>query len=135
MKTFGKFSKIAISTAIAGALVLPASAAFAGDRGKSNKTERAILGAVLGGAAGAMLGDGDGGAIAGGALAGGAIGVATAKDQRDHRYSSRYNERRPYYSDNRYGYDRYDRRDDRRDGRRYQGDRYNPGYDYYGQRR
>ncbi|PXA96313.1 hypothetical protein DMC18_01860, partial [Caulobacter sp. D5] len=61
MKTFGKFSKIAISTAIAGALVLPATAAFAGDRGKSNKTERAILGAVLGGAAGAMLGDSDGG--------------------------------------------------------------------------
>ncbi|KSB89239.1 hypothetical protein AS593_08410 [Caulobacter vibrioides] len=135
MKTFGKFSKIAISTAIAGALVLPASAAFAGDRGKSNKTERAILGAVLGGAAGAMLGDGDGGAIAVGALAGGAIGAATATDKRHHRYSSRYDNRRPYYSDNRYGYDRYDRRDDRRDGRRYQGDRYNTGYDYYGQRR
>ena len=132
MKTIGKFSKIAISTAIAGALVLPASAAFAGDRGKSNKTERAILGAVLGGAAGAMLGDGDGGAIAVGALAGGAIGAATAKDKRHHRYSSRYDNRRPYYSDSRYGYnDRYDRRDNRR----YQGDRYNTGYDYYGQRR
>ncbi|NGM49877.1 hypothetical protein G5B46_09695 [Caulobacter sp. 602-2] len=132
MKTFGKFSKIAISTAIAGALVLPASAAFAGDRGKSNKTERAILGAVLGGAAGAMLGDGDGGAIAVGALAGGALGAATATDKRHHRYSSRYDDRRPYYSNNRYGYnDRYDRRDNRR----YQGDRYNTGYDYYGQRR
>ncbi|MEH0196868.1 hypothetical protein V7S57_15415 [Caulobacter sp. CCNWLY153] len=130
MKTFGKFSKIAISAAIAGALVLPASAAFAGDR-KSNKTERAILGAVLGGAAGAMLGDGDGGAIAVGALAGGALGAATATDKRHHRYSSRYDNRRPYYSDNRYGYDRYDRRDNRR----YQGDRYNTGYDYYGQRR
>jgi len=128
MKTFGKFSKIAISTAIAGALVLPATAAFAGDRGKSNKTERAILGAVLGGAAGAMLGDGDGGAIAVGALAGGAIGAATAKDKRHHRYSSRYDERRPYYSDTRYGYnDRYDRRDHR--------DRYDSRYDYYGQRR
>ncbi len=128
MKTFGKFSKIAISTAIAGALVLPATAAFAGDRGKSNKTERAILGAVLGGAAGAMLGDGDGGAIAVGALAGGAIGAATAKDKRNHRYSSRYDERRPYYSDTRYGYnDRYDRRDHR--------DRYDSRYDYYGQRR
>lgn len=128
MKTFGKFSKIAISTAVAGALVLPASAAFAGDRGKSNKTERAILGAVLGGAAGAMLGDGDGGAIAVGALAGGAIGAATAKDKRHHRYSSRYDDRRPYYSNNRYGYndrhDRYDRRD-----------RYDSRYDYYGQRR
>ncbi len=128
MKTIGKFSKIAISAAIAGALVLPATAAFAGDRGKSNKTERAILGAVLGGAAGAMLGDGDGGAIAVGALAGGAIGAATAKDKRHHRYSSRYDERRPYYSDTRYGYnDRYDRRDHR--------DRYDSRYDYYGQRR
>lgn len=128
MKTIGKFSKIAISTAIAGALVLPASAAFAGDRGKSNKTERAILGAVLGGAAGAMLSDGDGGAIAVGALAGGAIGAATAKDKRHHRYSSRYDERRPYYSDNRYGYnDRYDRYDRR--------DRHDSRYDYYGQRR
>ena len=65
------------------------------------------------------------------AVAGGALGVATAKDKRDHRYSGRYDQRRPYYSDNRYGYDRYDRRD----GRRYQGDRYNTGYDYYGQRR
>lgn len=125
MKTFGKFSKIAISTAIAGALVMPASAAFAGDR-KSNKTERAILGAVLGGAAGAMLGDGDGAAIALGAVAGGAVGAATAKDKRHHRYSQRYDDRR-YYSSNRgYGYnDRYDRRDRR----------YNTGYDYYGYRR
>lgn len=124
MKTFGKFSKIAISTAIAGALVMPASAAFAGDR-KSNKTERAILGAVLGGAAGAMLGDGDGGAIAIGAVAGGALGAATATDKRHHRYSQRYDDRR-YYSSNRgYGYDRYDRRDRR----------YNTGYDYYGYRR
>ncbi|PXA85585.1 hypothetical protein DMC25_15165, partial [Caulobacter sp. D4A] len=75
-----------------------------------------------------MLGDGDGGAIAVGALAGGAIGAATAKDKRHHRYSSRYDERRPYYSDTRYGYnDRYDRRDHR--------DRYDSRYDYYGQRR
>ena len=48
--------------AVTGTLVLPASAAFAGDR--SNKTERAILGAVIGGIAGAALSDGDRGGIA-----------------------------------------------------------------------
>ncbi len=73
MKTFGKFTKIAVAAAVTGALVLPASAAFAGD--KSNKTERAILGAVIGGIAGAALSNGDKGGIAIGAVAGAALGA------------------------------------------------------------
>jgi hypothetical protein len=95
MKTFGKFTKIAVAAAVTGALVLPASAAFAGDR--NNKTERAILGAVIGGIAGAALSDGDRGGIAIGAVAGAALGASTGhgdRYDRDHRYSSGYRDSR-----------------------------------------
>jgi hypothetical protein len=140
MKTFGKFTKIAVAAAVTGALVLPASAAFAGDR--NNKTERAILGAVIGGIAGAALSDGDRGGIAIGAVAGAALGASTGhgdRYDRDHRYSSGYRDSRygsgygsSYNSgygrsgyDNGYGRSGYDSRDHR-------GDRYNTGYRYDG---
>ena len=98
MTTLGKFTKTAIAVTIAGALVAPATAAFAGE-----KTERAILGAVIGGVAGA------------------ALGAATAKDRNDRHYSHGYRaapryESRYYnagYRNDRYAYDRYDRRNDR----------------------
>src|SRR3954467_11424707 len=116
MKTFGKFTKIAVAAAVTGALVLPASAAFAGS--KSNKTERAVLGAVIGGLAGAALSDGKTGGIAIGAVAGAALGASTGhgdRYDRDHRHSSNY--RGQNYRGSSYN-----------DGRYYQGDRYNTGY-------
>lgn len=91
-------SKTLIAGAITAALVLPASAAFAGD-----KTNKAILGAVIGGLAGAALGDGDKGAVAIGAIAGAAIGASTAKSNNDPRYNSSYRSR-PAYNGYQQGY-------------------------------
>ena len=81
-------SKTLIAGAITAALVLPASGAFAGE-----KTQKAVIGAVIGGLAGAALGDGNKSAIAVGAVAGAAIGASTAKSKND-RYG---------YNDDRYG--------------------------------
>jgi len=76
---------------------------------------------VVGGIAGAVLGNGDGTYVAGGALAGAALGAAATNNDRD-----RYRGRSGYYRDDRYRdnrrddrrYERrYDRRDDRRDYR------------------
>lgn len=104
-KFTGKFSKIAIAAAVTGALVLPASAAFAGDR-KDKQTERAIVGALIGGIAGAALSDGDKGAIAVAALAGAAIGASTGDNRRDPRYAGNYNNGRYAngYGNTGYGY-------------------------------
>lgn len=112
MTTLGKFTKTAIAVTVAGALVAPATAAFAGE-----KTERALLGAVIGGVAGAALGDGKGEAVAIGAVAGAALGATTAKDKYDRRYSHGYRTAPRYdntgYRTDRYAYDRYDRHNDR----------------------
>ena len=118
-------SKIAIAAAVSGAMVLPATGALA-----ASKTERAIIGAMLGGAAGAALSNGDGGAVAIGAVAGAALGASTGKD---HRYHRSYRQTRPYYSDARYR--DYDRRGSYYGSQRY--DRYDTGYSYdrYGYRR
>jgi len=117
-----KFTKFAIAAAVAGAVALPASGALA-----ASKTERALIGAVLGGVAGAALSNGDGGATAIGAVAGAAIGAST---KQNHRYHRSYRETRPYYRDTSYrGYDRsgygyygrdqYNRYDTRYDSRGY----------------
>lgn len=153
MKTFGKFTKIAVAAAVTGALVLPASAAFAGD--KSNKTERAVIGALIGGLAGAALSKGDTGGIAIGAVAGAALGASTGNNDRDHRYSSNYRDPRyGYGSSYNNGYSQsgygqsysngYGQSQNTGYGRDRRGDRYNTGYrqdggqygnGYYGQRR
>lgn len=141
MKTFGKFTKIAVAAAVTGALVLPASVAFAGS--KNNKTERAILGAVIGGIAGAALTDGKTNGIAIGAVAGAALGASTGhgdRYDRDHRYSSNYRDPRYGYGssynngysqsgyNNGYGQSGYNNGY----GRDQRGDRYNTGYRYDG---
>ena len=150
-------SKTLIAGAITAALVLPASAAFAGD-----KTNKAILGAVIGGLAGAALGDGDKGAVAIGAIAGAAIGASTAKSNNDPRYNTSYRSRPAYngyqqgygqqgygqrgyeqqgygqqaygqqgYGQQAYGQQGYQSRDTRygRDNRYSRGDRYETRYD------
>lgn len=124
MKTIGKFTKTAIAVTVAGALVAPATAAFAGE-----KTDRAVIGAVLGGLAGAAIGDGKTDAVAIGAVAGAALGATTAKDKRHYGYgyrtAPRYGYDNRYYDNSRYAYehrgyrnyDRYDSRYDRYDNR------------------
>ena len=133
-------SKTLIAGAVAAAMVLPASGAFAGE-----KTNKAILGAVIGGLAGAALGDGDKGAVAIGAVAGAALGASTAKSNNDHRYNSGYRTRPAYngyqqgygqqsYGQQSYGQQAYQQqgyRDQRyaHDSRYGRGDRYDPRYD------
>jgi len=113
MKT-GKMTKIAVAAAVTGAIVLPASGALAAD-----KTERALIGAILGGVTGAAISKGDTGAVAMGAAAGALVGVATAKDRNHSRgyYQSRQYRQAQYRGyDNRYDngyYGRYDTRYDR----------------------
>jgi hypothetical protein len=86
-----KFTKIAVATSVAGALIVPASAAHAGDR-----TERAVIGALLGGVAGAVIAKDDATGAAIGAAAGAAIGVATDKNK--HRRYSRSYRTQPAYA-------------------------------------
>lgn len=121
-------SKTLIAGAITAALVLPASGAFAGE-----KTNKAILGAVIGGLAGAALGDGDKGAVAIGAVAGAALGASTAKNNNDRRYSHGYQTRPAYngYNNyNRYQTSNYGRQTDNRYyGRNDRNDRYDARYD------
>jgi uncharacterized protein YcfJ len=123
-------SKTLIAGAITAAMVLPASSAFAGE-----KTNKAILGAVIGGIAGAALGDGNKNAVALGAVAGAAIGASTAKSNNDRRYSSGYRTRPAYNSygnsyNNGYQTNHYGRQTDSRYyGRNDRNDRYDARYD------
>ena len=119
-------SKTLIAGAITAAMVLPASGAFAGE-----KTNKAILGAVIGGLAGAALGDGNKGAVVIGAAAGAAIGASAAKDKDDRRYNSSYRSR-PAYNNYSQGYQVRDQRNNRdnRYGQRGYDTRYSQaGYD------
>ena len=86
MKTFGKFTRIAIATAVAGAVALPASGALA-----ASKTERALIGALIGGVAGVAISKNDtSGALIGAGL-GAALGAATAKSNNNrYGYNSTY---------------------------------------------
>ena len=131
-------SKIMKITAVAAApviaMTLMAAPASAQSRDRDNSAENALIGAAVGGLAGAVLGNGDGSYIAGGALAGAAVGAAATNRgsgceyyrggrcyrnqghwERDHGINSRdsrWEQRRDYREWRR------DRRDDRRDYRR-----------------
>jgi uncharacterized protein YcfJ len=109
-----KFSKIAVAVLVTGAVALPAAGAQAATSG----TERALIGALIGGVAGAAVSHGDGGATAIGAVAGAALGAATNDNRRGYRTSYRndrgyYNQRTTYsqrgYSQRGYNQVRYDR--------------------------
>ncbi|MCZ4106817.1 hypothetical protein O3U67_01845 [Brevundimonas diminuta] len=133
MKTLSKIG--------AGAIVLtmlastPAAAQHYRDRDRDNTGRDAVLGAVVGGVAGALIGQGDGRYVAGGALAGAALGAASSSNNDDCGYyrggrcyrnqghwerEHGINSRDGYYNgyDSRYG-DRYSR-----DGRYYRDGRY-----------
>jgi len=131
-------SKIAFaSPALVGALTLMAVAPAEAqsryrDRDDNNTGRDAVVGAVVGGLAGALLGNGDGTYVVGGALAGAALGAASNNNrgddcgyyrggqcyrnqghwEREHGINSRDPrwEQRQDYRDY-----RRDRRDDRRD--------------------
>ena len=118
------FTRLAIVASLAGAAIVPASSALA-----ASQTERAIIGAVLGGAAGAALSRGDTKAVVVGAAAGAALGAVTDHNhRRHHRYSQR--DDRYGYGDTRYdsypqsGYARYDSRYDHSYDNRDRSDRY-----------
>jgi hypothetical protein len=114
-----KPAKIAIAAAVSGAMLLPATGAFA-----ASKTERAILGGLLGAAAGAAVTGGDTDGVVIGAAAGSVLGIATAKKK--HYYNRSYRSSRPYYRESSYRtYDRAPR------SNRYYYDDYNHGYYRY----
>jgi hypothetical protein len=91
MKFQSKTARIAVAAAVGGAMLLPATGAFA-----ASKTERALLGGLLGAAAGAAISGGDTDGVVIGAAAGSLLGVATAKKDH-HRHSYRTSQR--YYRD------------------------------------
>jgi uncharacterized protein YcfJ len=103
----GKFSRIAVAVGVSGALMIPGAALAA------SKTERALIGALIGGVAGAAVSNGDTSGVAIGAVAGAALGAATAKDKNRHYRSGYRVNNRPYAYSNQYrSYDRgytYDR--------------------------
>ncbi|MFN3583582.1 hypothetical protein [Phenylobacterium sp.] len=83
-----------------------------------------MIGAILGGVAGAAIAKDDATGVLVGAAAGAALGAATAKDKKHYRHS--YRAARPYYRDTRYsGYDRYETG-------RYYGRYYGRDHDRYG---
>lgn len=116
------FTHFALAAALVGAVSVPASGAFA-----ASKTERALLGAVIGGVAGAALTHGGTEGVVVGAAAGAALGVVTKNTGRHHRYSQRHRTSQPYYSD---GYGQYDRSTNGAYDNRYDG-RYDNRYDPY----
>ena len=121
------------------AMSLMAAPASAQSRDRDDTGRNALIGAAVGGLAGAIYGNGDGRYIAGGALGGAAIGAVASSSnrgsgceyyrggqcyrnqghwEREHGINSRdprWEQRRDYRD---YRRDqRYDRRDDRRDYR------------------
>ena len=109
------------------AMSLMAAPASAQSRDRDDTGRNALIGAAVGGLAGALLGNGDGTYIAGGALAGAAVGAASGNRGNDCEYyrggrcyrNQGHWEREHGIDRSRSGYDyRYDNR------------RYNSRHDY-----
>ncbi len=124
-------SKLLKITAVAAApvvaLSLMAAPASAQSRDRDNTGRNALIGAAVGGLAGALLGNGDGTYIAGGALAGAALGaVATNRGSGCEYYRGGRCYRNQGHWEREHGIDRsrsgYDYRYDNR--------RYNSRHDY-----
>ena len=82
MKTISKIGVGAVALTLLA--VTPAAAQNYRDRDRDNTGRDAVLGAVVGGVAGALIGQGDGRYIAGGALAGAALGAVASDNDRDN---------------------------------------------------
>ncbi len=136
MKTFSKIAATAFVPLMA-ATVMAASPADAQsryrdhDRGRDDSARNALIGAAVGGLAGALYGNGDGNYIAGGALAGAALGAVASnrgsgceyyRGGRCYRNQGHW-EREHGINSRDYGYDyRYGGRQDYRDYRDYRRD-------------
>ena len=126
MKTISKIGVGAIALTMLA--TTPAAAQSYRDRDRDNTGRDAVLGAVVGGVAGALIGQGDGRYVAGGALAGAALGAASSSNNDDcgyyrggRCYRNQGHWEREHGINSRDGYDRYERgiiRDNRRDDRR-----------------
>ena len=81
MKTISKIGVGAVALTMLA--VTPAAAQNYRDRDRDNTGRDAVLGAVVGGVAGALIGQGDGRYIAGGALAGAGLGAVASDGGRD----------------------------------------------------
>ena len=127
MKTISKIGVGAIALTMLA--TTPAAAQNYRDRDRDNTGRDAVLGAVVGGVAGALIGQGDGRYIAGGALAGAALGAVASDNDRDncdyyrggrcYRNQGHWEREHGINSRDRYYNDRYERNDGRyyRDGR------------------
>ena len=136
MKTFSKIAATAFVPLMA-ATVMAASPADAQsryrdhDRGRDDSARNALIGAAVGGLAGALYGNGDGNYLAGGALAGAALGAVASnrgsgceyyRGGRCYRNQGHW-EREHGINSRDYGYDyRYGGRQDYRDYRDYRRD-------------
>ena len=113
------------------AMTLMAAPASAQSRDRDNTGRNALIGAAVGGLAGAIYGNGDGNYIAGGALAGAAVGAVASnrgssceyyRGGRCYRNQGHW-EREHGINSRDYGYDyRYGGRQDYRDYRDYRRD-------------
>ncbi|MBN9465813.1 MAG: hypothetical protein DI531_03215 [Brevundimonas sp.] len=136
MKTFSKIAATAFVPLMA-ATVMAASPADAQsryrdhDRGRDDSARNALIGAAVGGLAGALYGNGDGNYIAGGALAGAALGAVASNRGSGCEYyrggqcyrNQGHWEREHGINSRDYGYDyRYGGRQDYRDYRDYRRD-------------
>ena len=81
MKTISKIGVGAVALTMLAAS--PVAAQNYRDRDRDNTGRDAVLGAVVGGVAGALIGNGDGRYVAGGALAGAALGAVASDSDRD----------------------------------------------------
>lgn len=132
MKTLSKIGVAAIAPALALTLIAsPASAQRYHDRDRDNSGRDAVVGALVGGLAGAIIGNGDSRYVAGGAVAGAAVGLATSSnDKCDYYRGGRCYRSQGHWEREHRDY-RYDRRDDGYRGSYYGGPPRGPNYGPY----
>lgn len=129
MKTISKIGVGAMALTMLA--TTPAAAQNYRDRDRDNTGRDAVIGAVVGGVAGALIGQGDGRYIAGGALAGAGLAAVSSDSDRDgcnyyrggRCYRNQGHWEREHGVNSRDGYynDRYEGRDN---GRYYRDGRY-----------